>query len=365
MPEKGAPPNVHPVQRRVLKALSSLSTPRLPDDYLEMINPLWSTRELRGRIEEVKRETEDASTVLIKPGYRWPGHKPGQYSRIGVDIDGVRHWRAYSLTSDPYREDGLISITPKRVDSGKVSPFLVEAEPGTIVGLGGIEGEFILPDEVPDKLLFISAGSGITPIMSMLRHLDNHDEVKNVVVLHSAKHTDDVIFGPELRDLSKRHEGFKLHEQLTKENGRMGPGDLDELCSDWSDREAYVSGPNEMLDAFSEHWDEHGDCDRLHMERFQPKLGLGDKGEGEGGTIKFCKSDCETEADGNTPILVAGEEEGLDLPYGCREGICHTCVGELRSGRVRDLRNGKVYGQEGEVIRTCISAPEGPVEIDL
>jgi ferredoxin len=76
-------------------------------------------------------------------------------------------------------------------------------------------------------------------------------------------------------------------------------------------------------------------------------------------------SDCEAESDGHMPILVAGEEAGLELPYGCREGICHTCVGELRSGRVRDLRNGKVYGQEGEVIRTCISAPEGPVEIDL
>src|SRR6201996_8658524 len=134
MPEKGAPPNVHPVQRRVLKALSSLSSPLLPDDYLELVNPLWSTRELRGRIVGVKRETANAATILIKPGYRWPGHKPGQYLRIGIDIDGVRHWRAYSLTSDPYREDGLISITPKRVDSGKVSPVLVAAEPGRSVG---------------------------------------------------------------------------------------------------------------------------------------------------------------------------------------------------------------------------------------
>jgi ferredoxin len=120
-----------------------------------------------------------------------------------------------------------------------------------------------------------------------------------------------------------------------------------------------------MLDAFNEHWEKHGDCELLHMERFQPKLGLGEAGEGEGGPIKFCKSDCETESDGSKPILVAGEDAGLDLPYGCREGICHTCVGELRSGRVRDLRNGDVYGQEGEMIRTCISAPEGPVEIDL
>ncbi len=366
MPEKGAPPNVHPIQRRVLRALGAFSSPLLPDDYLELINPLWSTRELRGRIQKVRNETEAAATILIKPGYRWPGHKPGQYIRIGIDIDGVRHWRAYSLTSDPYREDGLISITPKKVDEGKVSPYLVgEARPGTIVSLSKIEGNFVLPDPPPEKLLFISAGSGITPIMSMLRHLDHYDELKDAVLLHSARETDEVIFGPELRELAERHNGFTLHEQLTREHGRMGPTDLESLCSDWRERETYISGPNEMLDAFNEHYDRNGDCDRLHMERFQPKLGLGQAGEGEGGPIKFLKSDCEAESDGHTPILVAGEEAGLDLPYGCREGICHTCVGELRSGHVRDLRNGEVYGQEGEMIRTCISAPEGAVEIDL
>jgi ferredoxin-NADP reductase len=366
MPEKGAPPNVHPIQRRVLRALSSLSTPLLPDDYLEMINPLWSTRELRGRVQEVKHESGNAATILIKPGYRWPGHKPGQYIRIGVDIDGVRHWRAYSLTSDPYREDGLISITPKMVDEGKVSPFLVhEAKPGTIVSLSQIEGEFILPDPTPEKLLFISAGSGITPIMSMLRHLDHYDELQDVVLLHSARRTDEVIFGDELRDLAERHKGFRLHEQMTAEHGRMGPPDLDNLCPDWRERVAFISGPSEMLDAFDEHWDQADECERLHMERFQPKLGIGKGEDGEGGSIKFLQSDCEAESDGHVPILVAGEDAGLELPYGCREGICHTCVGELRSGQVRDLRNGNVYGQEGEMVRTCISAPEGPIEIDL
>jgi stearoyl-CoA 9-desaturase NADPH oxidoreductase len=366
MPEKGAPPNVHPVQRRVLKALESLSSPLLPDDYLELVNPLWSTRELRGRIQEVKHETSRAATILIKPGYRWPGHQPGQYVRIGVDIDGVRHWRAYSLTSDPYREDGLISITPKKVDEGKVSPYLVtEAKPGTIVSLSKIEGDFVLADPPPQKLLFISAGSGVTPIMSMLRHLDHYEQLNDAVLLHSARHTDEVIFGPELRELARQRPGFHLHEQLTGEHGRMGPGDLENLCPDWREREAYISGPNDMLDAFTEHFERLADSERLHMERFQPMLGLGQSGEGEGGTIKFCMSDCEAGSDGSKPILVAGEEAGLALPFGCREGICHTCVGELRSGKVRDLRNGKVYGQEGEVIRTCISAPEGPIEIDL
>jgi ferredoxin-NADP reductase len=366
MPERGARPNVHPVQRRVLDALAALSSPLLIDDYLELINPLWSTRELRGRIERIEPETPDAATVLIKPGYRWGGHEPGQYLRIGLDIEGVRHWRAYSLTSDPQRPDGLISITVKNVDEGKVSPYLVRrGRPGTIVSLGGVEGEFLLPDELPPKLLFISAGSGITPIMSMLRHLDQTGELDDAVLLHSARKTDEVIFGDELRDLAKRNQNFKLHEQMTAENGRMGPKDLDRLCPDWQERLTYISGPTEMLDTFTEHYEQAGCKEKLKLERFQPKLGLGEAGEGEGGTIKFLISDQEAESDGKTPILVAGEDIGLDLPYGCREGICHTCVCELRSGRVRDLRTGKVSGQEGETIQTCINAPEGPIEIEL
>jgi len=80
----------------VLRAVGAFTSPLLPDDYLELINPLWSTRELRGEIESIDRETPDAATVVIRPGYEWMGHEPGQYLRIGIDIDGRRHWRAYS-----------------------------------------------------------------------------------------------------------------------------------------------------------------------------------------------------------------------------------------------------------------------------
>jgi stearoyl-CoA 9-desaturase NADPH oxidoreductase len=364
MPEYGAKPNVPRLQRRALRVLGALSTPLLPDDYLELINPLWSTRELRGRIEKIRHETPSAATVVIKPGYKWPGHRAGQYVRIGLDIGGVRHWRAYSLTSDPDRRDGRISITVKNVDEGKVSPYLVRrSEPGTIIALGGVEGDFVLPADPPRKLLFVSAGSGITPIMSMLRHLARDDGLGDTILLHSARTPDDVIFGNELRALASEHAGFRLHEQHTSARGRMEPRHLNELCPDWREREAFISGPGALLDALTSLWEEHADPERLHVERFQPKLGVGE--EGDGGTIRFIASDRETESDGHMPILVAGEEAGLSLPYGCREGICHTCVGALRSGRVRDLRNGKVYGQEGEMVRTCISAPEGPIEIDL
>jgi stearoyl-CoA 9-desaturase NADPH oxidoreductase len=363
MAERGAIPQVPAIRRRALRAISSLFSPLLPDDYLELINPLWSTRELRGRIERIEPETADAATVLIRPGHEWPGHRAGQYLRIGVD--GVHHWRAYSLTSDPQRADGCIGITPKLVEAGKVSPYLVQASrPGDIVRLGGVEGTFVLPDPPPEKLLFVSAGSGITPIMSMLSSLHRRDLVGDVVHVHSARTPDGVIFGERLQALADAHGGYRLHLQLTGEQGRLAAADLERICPDWPERHTFASGPAEMLDSLTAHWEAEGDPALLEMERFQPIVG-GVSAGGEGGQIRFAKSRMETTCDGATSILAAGEEAGATLPYGCRMGICHTCVGELRQGRIRDLRTGEVHGVEGEMVRTCVNAPEGPIEIAL
>jgi ferredoxin-NADP reductase len=365
MAERGATPQVPALRRRALHAVRALFSPLLPDDYLELINPLWSTRELRGRIERIDAETPDAATVLIRPGFEWTGHRPGQYLRIGVVVDGVHHWRAYSLTSEPERPDGCISITPKLVDSGKVSPYLVRrARSGDVVRLGGVEGTFVLPDPPPEKTLFISAGSGITPIMSMLRSLHRSDAVGDVVHVHSAREEDGVIFADLLREIDSAQPGYRLELRITGRHGRIAPGDLDRLCPDWRERQAFLSGPAEMLDAMSARWEEEGDRELLHMERFQPVIG-GEPGEGEGGAIRFAKSGVEACCDSGTPILVGGEEAGATLPFGCRMGICHTCVGKLCNGKVRDLRTGKVHGSEGEMIRTCVNAPEGPIEIAL
>ena len=365
MAESGATPRISEVRRRALRAVSAFFSPLLPDDYLELINPLWSTRELRGRIERIEEETADAVTVLIRPGHEWLGHQPGQYLRIGVVVDGVHHWRAYSLTSEPGRPDGCISITPQLVDAGKVSPYLVrQARPGDIVRLGGVEGTFVLPDPLPPRLLFISAGSGITPIMSMLRSLDRQDALADVIHIHSARTEERVIFADRLRGLDREQEGFRLHLQLTGTDGRLAPGDLDRVCPDWRERQTFLSGPAEMLEAMARHWEQQGNRDLLSMERFQPVIG-GEGGKGAGGAVSFLKSGVEAKCDGDTPILVGGEEAGAILPFGCRMGICHTCVGRLCKGEVRDLRTGKVHGTEGEMIRTCVNSPEGPIEIEL
>lgn len=364
MAERGAQPPVPRGRRLLLRAIGHLFKPLRPDDYLEMVNPLWTTKELRGKVERVEPQGSEAASVLIRPSYEWPGHQPGQYVRLGLVIDGRYHWRAYSLTSDPEPEDGLISVTPKKVPSGVVSPYLVEKiQPGELVRLGEIEGVFTLPDPLPKKMLFISAGSGITPIISMLRSLDHRDELRDVIVLHSDRNREHVMFLPVLEDMERRHDGLRLDVRLTSERGRFTPEELDDVCPDWRQREAFASGPGELLDALIERWESDADPDCLHYERFQPKIGGGEGGEG--GTVTFLDSDATAECAGDTPILEAGEQAGLELAFGCRIGICHTCTGTLKSGRVRDLRSGEVTEPTGGDVRICIHAAEGDVELEL
>ncbi len=366
MAERGAVPQVSTARRRALGLIRSFTSPLLPDDYLELVNPLWSTREMRGRVERVERESADAVTVLIKPGWAWPGHSPGQYLRLGIEVDGIHHWRAYSLTSDPNRPDGCIAITPKLVEGGKVSPFLFNrVKPGAIVRLGGIEGTFVLPDPLPEQILFITAGSGITPVMSMLRRLSGAGQLSDVVHVHCAREADGVIFARELAEMRLSHPGYRLERWLTGQRGRITPDQLADVCSDWRERETFLCGPSGLLEAMSAHWRSEGYADRLHIEHFQPPQVLGEGERGCGGTITFRKSGVEAMSDGEQPILKVGEEAGASLPFGCRMGICHSCVGRLRSGQVRDLRTGRVHGQPGELLRTCVNAPEGAIEIDL
>jgi stearoyl-CoA 9-desaturase NADPH oxidoreductase len=366
MVEKGARPEVSPLRRNFLRAARALTTPLLPDDYIALMNPRWSTRELTGTIERIQPETHDASTVVIRPSFPWPGHLPGQYLRIGVEINGVRHWRAYSITSDPDHPEGLVSITVKHVPTGKMSPYFTrQAEPGSIVFLGDVEGTFTLPDPLPSKLLFLSAGSGITPIMSMLRELARRDALHDVVHVHCARTKDDFIFEAMAAVLDERYRGYTLHPHFSAKNRRLLPSDLDEVCSDWREREAFLSGPALMLDAMEAHWKEEGAPGSLHMERFQPVIGTGDTEVGEGGTVRFRVTDIDAVCGPGVSILVGGEEAGGKLEFGCRMGICHTCVGRLQAGRLRDLRTGELHGEQGQMVRICVNAPEGHVEVDL
>ncbi|WP_240195339.1 ferredoxin reductase [Nocardioides faecalis] len=352
---------------RVRRAGAKLTTPLHPDDYLRLLNPLWSARELRGRIERVVPETEDAATIVIRPGWGWQyDHRPGQYVGIGVQVDGRFQWRSYSVSSPPKRRGRTISITVRAMPEGLLSAHLVNGvEPGTIVRLALPDGDFVLPDPPPAKLLFLVGGSGVTPVMAMLRTLDRRGSMPDVVMHYSSPTAERMIFRDELDELAAKHETLTLHRLETDRDGMLqldGPEGLDRMCPDWRERQTYACGPGPMLEAITAHFEAHDVEERLHLERFS--LDLGGEG-GEGGTITFRNSGKEIEVDGATTVLEAGEQAGVGMPYGCRMGICHTCTLTLVSGRVRDLRSGDEFDSPNEPVQTCVTAAVGDCTLDI
>lgn len=347
----------------VRNIVGRITTPLLPDDYLKLANPLWSARELRGRVLEVRRETVDSATLVIKPGWGFSfDYQPGQYIGIGVLIDGRWRWRSYSLTSSPVTGARTITITVKAMPEGFLSTHLVGGlAPGTVVRLAAPQGNFVMPDPAPASVLFLTAGSGITPVMSMLRTLVRREQITDIVHLHSAPTESDVMFGGELAALQEAHPGYRLQLRRTRTEGRLDLHRLGDEVPDWQDRQAWACGPEAMLNDAEKVWAAAGVPGNLHLERFAVSRAAP---HGAGGTVTFERSGKEIEVDGATPLMDAGEKVGIRMPFGCRMGICQSCVVGLVDGHVRDLRTG-VEHDPGTRIQTCVSAASGDCVLDV
>lgn len=355
----------HPGWHALRTLAGRITTPLLPDDYLKLANPLWSARELRGRVLEVRRETVDSATLVIKPGWGFSfDYQPGQYVGIGLLVDGRWRWRSYSLTSSPVtsRPSRTITITVKAMPEGFLSTHLVGGvAPGTIVRLAAPQGNFVMPDPAPASVLFITGGSGITPVMSMLRTLVRRGQITDVVHLHSAPTESDMMFAGELAELQQSHPGYRLRLRMTREHGRLDLSQIADEVPDWRDRQTWACGPEGMLTGAERTWSTAKIEDRLHLERFAVSRAAV---HGQGGTVKFARSGKTLTVDAATPLMEAGERVGVTMPFGCRMGICQSCVVGLVEGHVRDLRTG-VEHEPGSRVQTCISAASGDCVLDV
>jgi len=355
--------DTHPGWHALRSLSQRITTPLLPDDYLRLANPLWSARELRGRVLQVRRETHDSATLVIKPGWGFGfDYEPGQYIGIGLLVDGRWRWRSYSLTSSPVKGARTVTITVKAMPEGFLSAHLVGGvKPGTIVRLAAPQGNFVLPDPAPPAVLFITAGSGVTPVMSMLRTLVRRQQITDVIHLHSAPTEADLMFGAELDQLAREHAGYRLRLRTTRSQGRLDLTRLDAEVPDWRERQTWACGPEAMLNTAERAWSAAGVGERLHLERFAVSRAAP---AGAGGTVTFSKSGKSTTADAATSLMDAGERMGVQMPFGCRMGICQSCVVGLVEGHVRDLRTGAEH-EPGTRVQTCISAASGDCVLDV
>ncbi len=351
---------------RLGEVASLVATPLLPSHYLALVWPLAAAHTRQARIEAVHEEAPGVRTLTLRPGRGWRPHRAGQHVQVGVAIAGRLATRTYTISSSPERRDGCITITVKAQPDGRVSRALVhDVSVGAFLTLGLPAGEFVLPATLPGRTLFVTAGSGITPVASMLRTLAARRAMPDLVHVHHARTPADVIFGEELRALALEHPRYRLIEVHTAfDRQRLGTARLDALVPDWRERDAWACGPQALLEAITASFAEADRADALHVERFRAPLAPL-PATTEGGEVRFTTSGVAARADGRTPLLRIAEDAGLAPRHGCRMGICHSCDATLTSGCVRDLRTGTAIDEPGARIQICVCAAAGDVELTL
>jgi ferredoxin-NADP reductase len=335
------------------------------DRYLELIRPTLTVAEARAEVLAVRRQTPRSVTLTLAPNRAWAGFDAGQYLAVGVEIDGVRRTRTYSPAASAH--DRTLELTVTEHSGGLVSTHLVRAaRPGAVVHLAPAQGTFTLPAPLPRRIVLISGGSGITPVLSMLRTLVDEGHNGEIAFLHFARSRADWLYEPEVRALAARHPRLRLAYATTRgaDPRRLDAHLLGELIGDASEAAAAVCGPPSLLDAAPDVWAAMGgDPERLLTETFTPPRLLV-SGDAATGTVRFLRSD-QTAPIAEGTLLEQAEAAGLSPEFGCRMGICHTCTCRKAAGAVRNLRTGEISEEEDEDIQLCISAPAGDVALEL
>ncbi|MGE5281347.1 MAG: ferredoxin reductase [Chloroflexota bacterium] len=350
-----------------LRVLDALAGPHGIDGYLEQVDPLLVTGQCRAEVAAVERGTEESVTLTLRPNRAWRGFRAGQFVQVAVEIDGALHQRCYSPASPEGRPE--LEITVKRHPEGLVSNFLVDrAEPGMVLGLSAAEGDFHLPRPWPDSILLIGGGSGITPLMAILRTLLARGCDRPVALLHYAPDPARAIYRAELERLAAQHPGFRLLRSYTRApgagelDGHFSPRHLPRSEPCFAEAETFACGPPALLDAVRGTW-ANGRERRLHVESFVPPT-LAPVGEPGEGAIRFAASGVKVQNSGAS-LLEQAEDAGVPARFGCRMGICHTCTSRKLAGTHRNLITGETSSEPDEEIQLCVSAALGDLALAL
>jgi ferredoxin-NADP reductase len=369
-----APAPLRSPVRRLLRSgpavLEALTAPHGVAGYLELVHSTWPPRDQLAELVAVRRRSGRSVTLTLRPPERWSGFRAGQFVRLSVEIAGVRETRCYSPACGE-QAGGEIELTVKAHPAGRVSRYLNEhARPGMVLGCSAAEGGFVLPRARPDRLLLISSGSGVTPVMSMLRTLCAEGHSGAVTFLHYARTREHVVYRAELAAIAERHRNVRVALAYTRAPrdghlaGHISREHLRRVAPEHRRAHTYVCGAPGLLAWARAAWAEDGAERQLYLESFLPPSFVV---TGEGGTessVRFARSGERIRGDGRS-LLEQAERAGLRPDFGCRMGICRICTCRKTTGRVRNLLTGEISNAAEEDVQICVSAPVGDVELAL
>lgn len=343
------------------------------------IDPLFNQKRLAAEVVRIDRETEETTTLVLRPTTRWRGFEAGQFINIELEVGGVRYHRNYSLSCSPeyYKKAGLIAITAKQVSSGKVSPYLNQAmNISDIVHISQAMGQFIWHASSPELStgsLFVAGGSGITPIKSMIDQivLDKlsgavSQTKEEITLIHYAKNVSDIIFKEHFEKLSDDNAIFTYICHFSDHEGAIDQEQLARDCSDLKSRDWYLCGPEGFMNATLKIASSLSvNKDQIHKESFSgarapdanTKLGSPCK-------ITFNEINRQVQSDGHQSLLELAELAGLKPKYGCRSGICHECKCQRPQGHLFSRMTGEFVPEDQHTIQACITVPAGDLTLN-
>lgn len=339
-----------------------LNQPEHWNRLLSTLEATWSFTEPRARVMRVVDEAPGVKSLWLKANGRFGGFHPGQHVLLELEVDGARHARCFSLSHAP-RADGLLRLTIKRKDDGPVSTAAHQLQAGQVVRLSQAQGAFA-PRRADGKLLLLSAGSGITPMMSLLHGLAFAGSSRDVVLLHSCRTAAEMIFGDELRRLLVAWPQLRLHLHTTQTAGHLDGQGLTACVPDWAQREALLCGPDGFMRTIEAAYAVVGRSDQVQSESFGRRAAAIDPGATQH-AVSCGASDRAFTAHAGQSLLEAAEAAGLQPRFGCRRGICRSCQCRKQSGTVLNLLTGQTSGPGEELIQLCISTPRSALELAL
>jgi ferredoxin-NADP reductase len=349
---------------RVLRSplVDLLTGPHGVDRYTELVEPTWTLGDSRARVVAVRRQTPRSVTLTLEPNAAFaagPALRAGQHVNLTVEVDGRRQTRCYSPANA--EGDRLLELTIGLHDEGRdktsVSQHLFRnARAGMVVGLEGLGGDFTLPAVRPKRVLFVSGGSGITPVLSMLRTMRDEGSDREITFIHYARTPEEACYRAELAAMPgvRILHGYSRTPEAGDLTGYFGPEHLSDLPAPDA---VFACGPPALVEAVRAQYPD------AKFESFVPPV-FAVPTEASGGTVAFADSGVDVTDDGRS-LLDQAEAAGLSPQSGCRMGICHTCTRRKTSGAVKNLITGAVSTADEEDVQICVSVPVGDVELSL
>lgn len=339
--------------------IEAVLTPHAVDRYLELVDPMVTWTDIRGRVTAVSRRSDRTVTFSVTPTRQFEGFQAGQFVQVSVVIDGVRQTRCFSPAGSQH-QPGDLEFTVTADADGHVSKYLREnLAVGDVLGLTPAAGTFTLPGtpgDRPARIRLISGGSGVTPVLSIVRTLVDEEHDGAIEVLHFCRDSADNPYREEFERLARRRN-VSVTYVYTRAGGRhLGPEHLEDLGDI-----GFACGPAPLLETAKQLYSDAGV--ELRVEEFTPPVAAAPSGEATG-TLRFTEAGTEVDNDGRS-ILDQAEASGLFPESGCRMGICFSCTAVRKSGCTTNILTGETNDEPDQHIQLCISAPAGDVEIAL